>query len=263
MRIELVLSIGVAGAILGMLWFLLTPSSREVIYKSLETGEALIAVIHEPARIRRPRGTLVFFHGGGWYTGSPRGRVSALGRALAAKGYRFVAPQYRVYGRDHTGIETALQDARDAVVWAQPQFAAEGKAVFAIGGGSAGGHLAALVALELDASTISHLVLMNPVLDLTSATPETGFSSGELMLIGQLSARRQGELSPLHRVAEFPMPVLTAYGDLDPLWLAYRHTLTEAALRTEIFVGESHGFFNQASQRSRVVALVQEFLDPR
>lgn len=263
MRIELVLSIGVACAILGMLWFLLTPSSREMTYKSLDSGEPLIAVIHEPPRFRRLRGTLVFFHGGGWYTGSPRGRVSALGRALAAKGYRFVAPQYRVYGRDRTGIEAGLQDARDAVAWAQAQFAADRQDVFALGGGSAGGHLAALVALDSEASTISHLVLMNPVLDLTSATPETGFSTGELMLIGQLAPQRQRELSPLHRVAEFPMPVLAAYGDLDPLWSAYKKSLAETALRTEVFAGESHGFFNQVSLRPSVVGLVQEFLDPR
>ena len=260
MRIELVVSIGLIAAVLGVLWFLLTPGSREEVYKITEQGQALTAIVHTPPLFQPTLGTLVFFHGGGWYTGSPQ-MVGDLGKALAAKGYRFVAPGYRVHGRDGTGIEEALDDARDALAWARQAFSAEEGHPFTIGGASAGGHLASVVAMEKANASITHLVLLNPVLDLTSATAGAGFSSGELMLIEQLSAARRAELSPLLVLATLPQPVLLAYGTADPLWQAYGSVLSAADLRLAVFDGRRHGFFNEPALRSKVRDLVQDFLE--
>lgn len=259
MRIELIVSFGLVVAVLLLLWFVLTPGSREAVYKTTEQGQSLVAIVHTPPLIQRTLGTLVFFHGGGWYTGSAQ-KVGALGKALAAKGYRFVAPRYRVHGRDGTGIEEALRDARDALAWARQAFAGEAGHPFAVGGGSAGGHLASVVAMEQASASVTHVVLLNPVLDLTSATAAAGFSSGELMLIEQLSAARREELSPLQALAMLPQPVLVAYGTADPLWQAYSPVLSAADMRLVLFEGHRHGFFNEQALRPKVRDLVLDFL---
>ena len=95
------------------------------------------------ARAYRPSGgedqALVWLHGGGWVIGS-LGSHDPLCRALAARsGCTVVAVDYRL-APEHPH-PAALEDAWTATAWATKSFGR-----VAVGGDSAGGHLAAVVA---------------------------------------------------------------------------------------------------------------------
>lgn len=125
-----------------------------------------------PARLYHPHGAtgalLVYFHGGGWVIGGVAGS-DAFSRALANRSgcavlsveYR-LAPEYR--------YPAALDDAYAAASWA----VAEAKALAAdparvgVGGSSAGGNLAAAVALaarDRGGPRLAAQLLHVPVLD--------------------------------------------------------------------------------------------------
>jgi len=84
---------------------------------------------------------LVWFHGGGWTIGSLDSH-DRLCRTLAARcGCALVSADYRL-APEHP-YPAAVEDAWTATLWASRRFAG-----LAIGGDSAGGHLAAAVALR-------------------------------------------------------------------------------------------------------------------
>jgi acetyl esterase/lipase len=103
--------------------------------------------------IYRPRGgcarapVLLQIHGGGWVMGNKHEQALPLVHHLAARGWVVVTPNYRLSPRarfpDH------LVDCKRALAWVRRNIAAQGgdPAFVAVTGGSAGGHLAALMAL--------------------------------------------------------------------------------------------------------------------
>jgi len=98
-----------------------------------------------PVRVLRPageeRGALVYLHGGGWVLGGPESH-GPLCHALAARsGAAVVAVDYRL-APEHR-YPAAVQDAWTATRWASRRFAP-----LAVGGDSAGGNLAAVMALR-------------------------------------------------------------------------------------------------------------------
>ena len=98
-----------------------------------------------PGRVYEPTGAgagaLVWLHGGGWAIGSLESH-DPLCRALAARsGSTVVAVDYRL-APEHPH-PAALEDAWTATTWAAGAFGP-----VAVGGDSAGGHLAAVVALR-------------------------------------------------------------------------------------------------------------------
>jgi acetyl esterase len=124
-----------------------------------------------PARLYRPEtGTslplVVYFHGGGWLLGSidshdvtARRLALASGAAVLSVGYRR-GPEAR--------FPTAAQDAYDSVVWAATEGRLPGvdASRLAVAGDSAGGNLAASVALQLrdDGDVrLRHQLLVYPV----------------------------------------------------------------------------------------------------
>jgi acetyl esterase/lipase len=99
-----------------------------------------------------PSGAPVLFqiHGGGWTIGDKREQGLPLMLHLAARGWVCVAPNYRLSPRavwpDH------IVDLKRALAWVRDNIAAYGgdPAFVAVTGGSAGGHLAAMVGLTGD-----------------------------------------------------------------------------------------------------------------
>ena len=130
------------------------------------------------ARLYRPRsGTLpllVYFHGGGWVVGSVA--VSdPFSRALAnASGCAVVSVEYRLAPEDR--FPAAADDAYAATRWSSDHAAdlVIDPSRIAVGGSSAGGNLAAAVALmarERGAPAIAYQLLHVPVLDHDFDTP--------------------------------------------------------------------------------------------
>lgn len=96
-----------------------------------------------------PRGApvIVFFYGGNWISGK-RSDYAFVGRALAARGFVVVVPDYRLYPQVH--YPGFLDDAAEAVAWTERNIAGHGgdpNQVFVMGH-SAGAYNAAMVALD-------------------------------------------------------------------------------------------------------------------
>jgi acetyl esterase len=113
-----------------------------------------------PARVYHPANAtdtaLVYFHGGGWVIGSLETH-DGLVRGLAARsGCRVLSVAYRL-APEHT-FPAAVEDARAATRWVLDL----GFDAVAVGGDSAGGTLAAVVARELP---VALQLLICPVTD--------------------------------------------------------------------------------------------------
>lgn len=111
-------------------------------------GRPVRVRIYEPQGGTRPQPALVYFHGGGWVVGSLDSHDGVC-RALAARTpCVVVAVDYRL-APEHR-FPAPVEDAWAATAWVAEQAASLGAdlARIAVGGDSAGGNLAAVVALR-------------------------------------------------------------------------------------------------------------------
>jgi acetyl esterase/lipase len=227
----------------------MTDTTREVFKR---IGDVELAIdIYRPAgwaaTDRRPG--ILFFFGGGWVGGKME-QFKPHCEHYAGLGMVALAAEYRVKTRHGTTPFECVDDARSAVAWTATQAGRLGidPARIVLGGGSAGGHVAASTAVRggypardaMPAGVPCALILFNPVLD----TTETGFGSKAL-------GDRQLELSCAHHVVPGLPPTLIFHGTADTTVPfanaeAFCRNMTEAGNRCELvpFPGEKHGFFN-------------------
>jgi acetyl esterase/lipase len=94
------------------------------------------------------RPVLFHLHGGSWVGGRPERQSRPLRWYLATQGWVTVAPGYRV--SPEVTFPTHLEDARTALAWMREHAAELGvdPDLVIVSGGSAGAHLASLLALE-------------------------------------------------------------------------------------------------------------------
>lgn len=136
----------------------------------------VIASVHEvsaggvPALLYRPTGgedsVLVWIHGGGWVIGDPH-CYDTLARRLANRvGCAVLSVDYRL-APEHV-YPTAVGDCWAATAWAAEHFGQ-----VAVGGDSAGGNLAAVMALRCvdEGLDLSLQLLVYPVLDFRTESP--------------------------------------------------------------------------------------------
>ncbi len=233
----------------------------------------------QPIRVRiyRPAGAeplpvLVYFHGGGWVTGSLETH-DGLCRALANRaGCAVVAVDYRL-APEHK-FPAAVEDAWAATTWV----ASNAEAIdldpgrVAVGGDSAGGNLAAVVTLrarERGGPRLVFQVLVYPVTDYEfERTSYREYADGYYLTrdgmrwywrhyLPSEAAGAHPEASPLRaaNLAGLPPAHVITCG-FDPLrdeGEAYAHRLSEAGVPATISRYESmiHGFFRMAAVTDR------------
>lgn len=226
-------------------------------------GGALPLRLYRPAEAGdAPLPALLWLHGGGWTLGSLdaydpfcRALADAAGCAVAALDYR-LAPEHR--------FPAALDDAWDALRWLRREAAAlkvdPGRV--AVGGDSAGGNLAASLALMArDASvSLAHQLLIYPAVDcLEELHPGMPYAAQHFLDIDGLRWFRFNYLAaeadrldwraspiraPVH-AGVAPALVITAECDLlTASAAAYAHTLAQAGVTTcyREISGTIHGF---------------------
>ncbi|PVG84859.1 alpha/beta hydrolase [Nocardioides gansuensis] len=225
-----------------------------------------------PARLYVPRGLaaseasglLVYFHGGGFVYGDLETH-DAVCRVLAEQaGVRVLAVDYRL--APEAPWPAAVDDAVAAYRWVvehADELAADPGRI-AVGGDSAGGNLAALVAIAAARAgwRCAFQLLVYPVTDMTASmesrrTFGTGlFLTTRFMDLGRdtyvpdRGSWTDPRVSPLF--AELPeglAPAYVATAALDPLrdeGEAYAARLAEAGAKVETrcFGGQIHGFVN-------------------
>lgn len=194
-----------------------------VIYGTGGTGGRGLALYLYARGAGERRPGIVFLHGGGWQSGHPYMLVHHA-RELAANGYVTATISYRFSAEARW--PAALEDAKCAVRWMRAHASEIGLDPdrIAVAGGSAGGHLAAMVALtpghfegtggwETFSSDVQAAVLYNPALDLRSE----GLVRLDAVqaFLGDTSEVLLSEASPITYVTPACPPVLTRVGDED------------------------------------------------
>ena len=94
-----------------------------------------------------PRAAVVFFYGGSWQSGE-RGDYAFAGRALAARGFVAVVPDYRTYPPHR--FPAFLEDAALALRWTRDharELGVDPRRIFPMGH-SAGAHIVAMLAVD-------------------------------------------------------------------------------------------------------------------
>lgn len=175
-------------------------------------------------RAPRPTGeVLLFWHGGGWTSGYKEW-MAFMAPAFSAAGVTFVSAGYRLAPAQV--FPTGYEDAVASFVHVRgraTQWGADPSRVF-VGGHSAGGHYAALMAVTRDwqaphglpEHAVRGALPLSGVFDFTDGA---GFSQRPRFLG---PPGREREASPIRRIEGVPRPMLLAWGTED-----FPHLITQ------------------------------------
>ena len=241
------LTLGASGCRSVVYTALFSPSEQRV-YREID-GTSLRVEIFRPERPQaKPAPAILLFHGGGWAVGSPR-LFYPYAEHYARLGLVAFSASYRTRLADGTTAHDSVADARAALRWLSTEAETLGidPQRIALGGGSAGGHLAAAAALLEPEVPVRALVLFNPAVDTSfESAPESWERIRE-----PLFEDRGHEISPVHLVrADAPAAVL--FHGTDDRVVPIDHSRSfcaemEAAgndCELHEYEGAGHGFFN-------------------
>jgi len=224
--------------------------TEERVYKTTPQGELKLH-LWSPEKPGEGRPCIVFFFGGGWTSGTYRqfARQSAY---LASRGMVAASAEYRIRKTHQTTPDVCVEDAKSAIRWVRAHARELGidPAKVIAGGGSAGGHLAAAVALvpgfdaageDLSVSAVPNaMVLFNPGLNPSA--------SGREILDGQGKPIAKAISPTLFLHAKAP-PAILFFGTADVLAASGIEYVAKAkALGLDVeswwAKDQPHGFFN-------------------
>jgi acetyl esterase len=230
-----------------------TVPMQEIIYKTLGETKLKLHVFRTDSTVTN-RPVIVFFHGGAWRAGSPQ-QFFPQCEHLAARGMVAISAQYRL-----GDMPVCVTDAKSAMRWVRTHAAELGvdSQKIAAGGGSAGGHLAACLAVvdgfdeageDTQVSTRpAALVLFNPALDVTR------------------HGGRQ-ELSPAQQVRAGLPPTIIFHGTADttvPVAVVEEFTKAMRAAgnvcELVLYEGRKHAFFTAGADRASTLDAADRFL---
>ena len=215
---------------------------------------------------RKDLGLLVFYHGGGWVLGSMNTHDDVCRKLALAMGHAVLSVDYRL--APEFAFPEPLNDCIVALRWAHANAAELGidATRIAVGGDSAGGNLAAVVA-NLQPVPLKFQMLIYPVTDATRSS-QSYKDNGEgyrltaagmkwfcdHYLSGSMGTPTDPRVSPLFADATTltsapPAIVITA--EYDPLrdeGEQYAHRLIEAGVACSLtrYYGQVHGFFSMS-----------------
>ena len=232
--------------------------TRELVFKQVEGDDLSLHIFepagHEPGN-RRP--AIVFYFGGGWVGGSAS-QFYGHAQHLANRGMVAICAEYRTQKSHGATPFDCVMDGKSAMRYVRAHAAELGvdPRRIAVGGGSAGGHVAATTATianvndpadDLSVSPVpAAMVLFNPVID----TGPNGYGYDRLKA-------RYHEINPLGHVRPGTPPTIIFVGTADTTTppegdRQFKQKMQAAGNRCELheFEGETHGFFNAGRGKS-------------
>ena len=251
-------------------------------YKSVEGHDLKIWVFNPTITSKTNAPAMLFFFGGGWNSGSPTQFVKYC-ELLSERGMVGIVADYRVKSRQGVQAKTCVEDALDALRYITKNATSLGidPIRIGVGGGSAGGHLAASLG-TIHASNPSApkvMALFNPATILAPISDD--LSDAPLVELEKMNARYQAkeehlrtrlglepvELSPFHHVASNSPPAIIFHGTNDKTVPYESAELFASQLRKNgVFVdlktyeGAGHGFFNREPYFSQSAKELEAFL---
>ena len=224
-----------------------------------------------PVRLYRPNdrtdgGLLVYYHGGGWVLGSVNTHDDVCRKLARAMGHSVLSVEYRL--APESAFPGPVNDCLNALRWAHAH-ATELKydpTRLAVGGDSAGGNLAAVVA-NLQPVPLKFQMLIYPVTDATRSS-QSYSDNGEgyrltaagmkwfcdHYLSGDIGSPTDPRVSPLFAdlvtLASAP-PAIVITAEFDPLrdeGEQYAQRLIESGVSCSLtrYYGQVHGFFSMS-----------------
>jgi acetyl esterase/lipase len=228
---------------------------------------------------------VVYIHGGGW-SGGNRAAFRRQAAYMATKGYAGACIEYRLSGE--ASYPAALYDSKAAVRWVRgnaAQYHIDPNRI-AAAGGSAGGHLVALLGTTADkpayegdegvtgvSSRVAAVAAFNPAVDLVDfgkRVPADAEKSVTKFLAASYQEKPQlwKEASPTYQVTARSAPFLFLHGDADTT-VPYQQSvqmmekLKTAGVSAELFTapGAKHGFFNAPPWYEPTLKRMEEFFN--
>jgi acetyl esterase/lipase len=221
---------------------------------------------------------VVFIHGGGFIEGFPEMMI-AYAAALAARGYVTASIDYRLAGE--APWPAALEDSKCAVRWMRANADRIGLDPdrLAVSGGSAGGHLAAMVGstpgqFEGDggqphvSSAVTTAVLWYPGLDLRPSYGTEMINEVTEIFFGHPVDDAEAAIDSPACYADTALPTLTFTGVEDPIVPVeqvrkYHADLTLAGIENQLIevADVGHSFDFSRARWSECLATMTDWLD--
>ena len=224
-------------------------NSEKILYKSVDSIELNLHV-YRPENFDRSKiySCIVFFHGGGWKSGSYK-QFERQSKYFASRGMIAISAEYRIKNKHGTSPIQAMEDAKSAIRYIRLN--SESLSInperIAAAGGSAGGHLVAVSGnIELFdnkdenlsiSSKPNLLILYNPVLD---------FGPKKFEWISDPSMA-----SPIKNITKGAPPTIILTGTADKLIPVesinnYNALMESVGSRCDVifYEGAEHAFFN-------------------
>jgi len=256
----------------------------DVVYAAIGARQMHLD-LYLPKNGAGPFPAVVYIHGGGWQNGN---RLAFRRQAayLATKGYAGACIEYRLSGE--AKYPAALYDSKAAVRWVRANAAKYNidPNRIAAAGGSAGGHLVALLGTTADlpayegtegatgvSSRVAAVAAFNPAVDLTGfdknlATDAENTIARFLGASYNANPQLWKDASPTFHVDAKSAPTLFLHGDVDPT-VPYKQSvemmakLKAAGVQAELFTapGAKHGFFNAPPWYEPALERMEKFFD--
>jgi acetyl esterase len=237
----------------------MTIDKKHEIYKTLGKIKLYIHIF-EPKRRNGNEllPAIVFFHGGGWFSGSP---IQFLPHCeyFTQRGMIAFSAEYRVRSKHKTLPVESVIDGKSVICWIRTKASNLGidPSKIVAAGGSAGGHLALCSALikgyepestNCPMSSIPNaLVLFNPVVDTVSDPRIAALIQGDGKVI-----------SPIHHIKKGLPPSIIFHGTKDKV-IPFKDVERFAIKMKELgnscelvaFERNGHAFFNYGNYKNK------------
>ena len=220
-------------------------------------GEIPVRIFRPPST---PRGVYLYIHGGGWVLGRADEQDPLLRKSAERTGCVVFSVDYRLAPEDP--YPAGPDDCEAAAVWLTERAQAEfGSDRLVIGGGSAGGHLAAVTLLRMrdrhGYTDFRGANMLYGAFDLSETPSQTQAPQQYIVPLPTMrwfydhyvptEDRKDPDVSPSYaRLHDMP-PALFTVGTLDPLlddtlWMYSRWLAAGNAGELAVYPGGVHGF---------------------
>jgi acetyl esterase/lipase len=197
-----------------------------------------------------------FIHGGAWRTGD-RAQYVPIGNRFAKEGILTVVPSYRLAPKNPHPAQ--IEDVAAAFAWTMQhvsEYGGDTNRIY-VGGHSAGGHLAALLALDEKFLRGHHFSTKN-IRGTLALSGVYNLTIGEsLALVFGQDAQERKDASPLFHIQESAPPFVVTYCQWDYPTLGAQARQFHTALRKANVVSDLI-FVPRESHISEVIAMVRD-----